>query len=191
MSTTQPIRDKELLQNFKNYYLYVEPQYRNYALIIAGLNTALRINDLLHLTWDMLYNNGQVKRHLTVKERKTGKYSRLLINSELQALLKEYRRQYYTDSSNPYLFCSSRKTDDPLSRYQAYRIIRHAAENVGLTDHISCHSLRKTFGYQAWKQGTPPALLMSIYNHSTYQITRRYLCIEQDDKDAVFSNICL
>lgn len=191
MSTTQPIRDKELLQDFKNYYLYVEPHYRNYALIITGLNTALRINDLLHLTWDMLYNDSQVKKHLTIRESKTGKYSRLLINSELQTLLKEYRIKYYTGSANPYLFCSNRKVSQPLSRYQAYRIIRHAAEQVGLNDHISCHSLRKTFGYQAWKQGTPPALLMSIYNHSSYQITRRYLCIEQDDKDAVFSNINL
>lgn len=191
MSTTQPIRNQETLQKFKNYYLHVEPNYRNYALIIAGLNTALRINDLLHLTWDMLYEGERLREHLTLRERKTGKYSRLLINAELQTLLSEYRRQYYTGSDNSYLFRSSRKPDMPLSRCQAYRIIRHAAERVGLTDHISCHSLRKTFGYQAWKQGIPPALLMSIYNHSSYQITRRYLCIEQDDKDEVFSNICL
>lgn len=191
MSTTQPIRNQEMLQKFKTYYLYDEPNYRNYALIITGLNTALRINDLLHLTWDMVYNDNQVKDHLTLKERKTGKYSRLLINTELQALLDEYRERYYTGSVNPYLFYSCRKPDMPLSRCQAYRIIRHAAEAVGLADHISCHSLRKTFGYHAWKQGTPPALLMSIYNHSSYQITRRYLCIEQDDKDAVFSNIRL
>ena len=78
-----------------------------------------------------------------------------------------------------------------MSRYQAYRIIRKAAESVGLPEHVSCHSLRKTFGYHAWKQGTPPALLMSIYNHSSYRITKRYLCIEQDDKDKVFCNINL
>lgn len=191
MSTTQPIRNRESLQDFKNYYLHAEPNYRNYALIIAGLNTALRINDLLHLTWDMVFDNEQVKEHLTLKERKTGKYSRILINAELQTLLDEYRKRYYTGSANPYLFYSSRKPDMPLSRCQAYRIICHAAEAVGLGDHISCHSLRKTFGYQAWKQGIPPALLMSIYNHSSYQITRRYLCIEQDDKDVVFSNIHL
>ena len=191
MSTTQPIRNRETLQKYKNYYLHDKPNYRNYVLIITGLNTALRINDLLHLTWDMVYNGEQVRDHLTLKERKTGKYSRLLINAELQTLLTEYRSRYYTGSANPYLFYSCRKPDMPLSRYQAYRIIRHAAEAVGLADHISCHSLRKTFGYHAWKQGTPPALLMSIYNHSSYQITRRYLCIEQDDKDAVFSTIHL
>lgn len=37
----------------------------------------------------------------------------------------------------------------------------------------------------------PPALLMAIYNHSSYQITKRYLCIDQDDKDEVYSKIRL
>ena len=68
---------------------------------------------------------------------------------------------------------------------------RKAAEAVGIEDVIRCHSLRKTFGYHAWKMGTPPALLMEIYNHSSFQITKHYLGIEQDDKDAVFRNIQL
>ena len=42
--------------------------------------------------------------------------------------------------------------------------------------------MRKTFGYYAWKYGTPPAVLMDIYNHSSYEITKRYLGIKQDDK---------
>ena len=81
--------------------------------------------------------------------------------------------------------------EQPLSRYQAFRIIKEAAAYAGLDASISCHSLRKTFGYHAWKQGTPPALLMDIYNHSSYRITKRYLCIDQDDKDEVFEHICL
>ena len=32
MSTTQPIRDREELQRFKNYYLLDEPNYRNYGI---------------------------------------------------------------------------------------------------------------------------------------------------------------
>lgn len=94
-------------------------------------------------------------------------------------------------SGNPYIFCSNRNSSAPMSRCQAYRIVRKAAEKIGLTDHVSRHSLRKTFGYHAWKQGTPPALLMSIYNHSSYRITRQYLCIEQEDKDKVFMDIKL
>ena len=69
--------------------------------------------------------------------------------------------------------------------------MKKAAADCHLEGVISCHSLRKTFGYHAWKQGTPPALLMNIYNHSSYQITKRYLGIEQSDKDAVFEKIRL
>lgn len=72
-----------------------------------------------------------------------------------------------------------------------FRIIKKAADQCGLREHISCHSLRKTFGYYAWKQGTPPALLMSIYNHSSYEITKRYLCIDQQEKDKVYMEIQL
>lgn len=59
------------------------------------------------------------------------------------------------------------------------------------TSNASLSHLSKTFGYYAWKQGTPPALLMDIYNHSSYRITKRYLCIDQDDKDKVFEHVCL
>ena len=55
----------------------------------------------------------------------------------------------------------------------------------------NCHSMRKTFGYYAWKYGTQPAVLMDIYNHSSYEITKRYLGIKQDDKDSVFLSINL
>ena len=90
-----------------------------------------------------------------------------------------------------FLFCTHSDPSHAISRFQAYRIIRRAAEECGLEGHISCHSLRKTFGYHAWKQGVPPAMLMNIYNHYSYQITKRYLGIEQDDMDYVFRKIDL
>ena len=124
-------------------------------------------------------------------EKKTGKETRILINKELQETLLSYRTTQPSIADTDYLFPSPRKTGSPLSRYQAYRIVRKAAEAVGIEDVIRCHSLRKTFGYHAWKMGTPPALLMEIYNHSSFQITKHYLGIEQDDKDAVFRNIQL
>lgn len=192
MSTTQPIRDKNMLQSFKNYYLLQSPHPRNYALIVLGLNTALRISDILNLTWEMVYNEKKRKfrTHIQVTEQKTGKESRIFINQEVQKVL-----QYYWETTENghcgYLFPGYRTSQNPLSRYQAYRIIRHAAEAIGMEDIIRCHSLRKTFGYHAWKQGTPPALLMNIYNHSSYQITTHYLCIEQDDRDKVFEAVQL
>ena len=190
MSTTQPIRDIKTLHNFKDYYLHIEPNLRNYTLIVVGLNTALRISDLLHLKWESVFQGSRIKDHIYVIESKTGKENRVFLNREAKSALKMYYNET-KGSDNAYIFGSCRSLAEPMSRCQAYRVVRKAAEKLGLTDHISCHSLRKTFGYHAWKQGTPPALLMSIYNHSSYRITRRYLCIEQEDRDKVFKDIKL
>ncbi|MBQ8596182.1 MAG: tyrosine-type recombinase/integrase [Lachnospiraceae bacterium] len=195
MSTTQPIRNKERLQLFKEYYLLVKPNLRNYLLIIIGLNSALRISDILHLTFGDIYDfhKKELRTHMVVKEQKTGKTNCIYINQEIRHALKLYA-DCNNHAADHWLFSGQKKqTEDfrPLSRYQAFRLIKEAAAYAGLPSNVSCHSLRKTFGYHAWKQGTPPALLMSIYNHSSYQITKHYLCIDQDERDAVFQKIIL
>ena len=192
MSTTQPIKDLKQLSDFKNYYLNISPSPRNYTLIIMGLNTALRISDILSLrqqnAWDR--DNKRWRTHMEVIEQKTGKHNCIYLNDEIKKVLDNYKCSEWKGTQ--YLFPSQKDKKQPITRYQAFRIVKKAAAYAGLSSaHISCHSLRKTFGYQAWKQGTPPALLMDIYNHSSYQITKRYLCIDQDDRDAVFANTVL
>ena len=116
------------------------------TIILIGLNTALRINDILHITWGDVYC-GERRRfytHLLITEKKTGKETRILINKELQETLLSYRTTQPSIADTDYLFPSPRKTGSPLSRYQAYRIVRKAAEAVGIEDVIRCHSLRKT-----------------------------------------------
>lgn len=194
MSTTQPIRDPQKLLAFKEYYWNLHPNARNHALCILCLNTALRITDVLHLKWGDIYDfsNQAFYSHILITEKKTGKSNMIALNNAAQAALSCYMASLFpAPSRQTYLFPSRKGLNQPLSRYQAFRIVKGAAGDVGLGEHVSCHSLRKTFGYYAWQQGIPPALLMNIYNHSSYQITKRYLGIEQDDKDNVFMNIVL
>lgn len=56
MGTTQPIRNNDELTAFRMYYKDIRPNSRNYCLIVMGLNTALRISNLLRLKWDNVYN---------------------------------------------------------------------------------------------------------------------------------------
>lgn len=195
MSTTQPIRSKEALDKLKHYYDVQKPNLRNSALIILGLNTALRISDILRLTWsDICDDNGEIREHLEVQEKKTGKRNLIALNRACCTILRNYQNYVFKKRKQEpaqFLFLSQKGKNTPISRSQAYRIIKTAANDCGLYEHVSCHSLRKTFGYHAWQQGCPPALLMSIYNHSSYQITKRYLCIEQDEKDEIYKTISL
>jgi ribosomal protein L13 len=57
------------------YYKDIRPNSRNYCLIVMGLNTALRISDLLRLKWDNVYNfeHHEFRTHFLINEQKTGK----------------------------------------------------------------------------------------------------------------------
>ena len=186
MGTTQPIRNKKTLENFRNYYKKEENKPRNYALIVFGLNSALRISDILNLKWKDVCNSAGYLEHIIVTEKKTGKKNVLALNRATKEALDYYRKTIETIDSEHYIFSSQKVKDEPITCSQAFRIIQKAAQKCGMKEPVSCHSLRKTFGYYAWKNGTPPALLMSIYNHSSYEITKRYLGIEQLDKDEVY-----
>ena len=191
MSATQPIKNKNDLTRFRNYYKEEELKPRNYALIVMGLNSALRIGDILSLRWEDVRRESAYRRHIWVREQKTGKDNMFPVNPMMVEALEFYRHYLTGYSSEKYIFESQKDRGNPISRSQAFRIIKKEADQCGLREHISCHSLRKTFGYYAWKQGTPPALLMSIYNHSSYEITKRYLCIDQQEKDKVYMEIQL
>ena len=124
-------------------------------------------------------------------EQKTGKHNRIALNKEAVQALQTLRDSLDMISEEDYLFKSRVGHNHPIDRTYAFRIIKEAVSDLNLEGSISCHSLRKTFGYHAWKKGIPPALIMSIYNHSSIEITKRYLSIDQDDKDEVFLNMNL
>lgn len=194
MSTTIPIKDKEVLEEFKNYYLK-KGNYRNYSMIVIGLNTALRISDILSLKWSDVYNfsTDRFKSHLELDEQKTGKHSVIALNDAAVSALRCFA-EHLPDSEfcrGKYIFASKKTENKPIGRVQAYRIVKEAATQTGLEEHISCHSLRKTFGYFAYKSGTDSVMLMEIYNHSSFRVTQRYLGIRQDERDAVFMQVNL
>lgn len=183
MAATEPIRSKKHLHAMANYFLQ-RGQIRNYVLLTLGVYTALRISDLLRLRWEDVYDDerGRFRTHITITEHKTGKIKTIALNKQAiraLSLYLPYRR-------SAFIF-ASRKGDKPISRVQAWRIIHGAAEAVGLAGKIGCHSLRKTWGYHAWtSQAVSPVVIMDIYNHSSYAVTKRYLGVAQDDLDKAY-----
>lgn len=173
MAATEPIRDKKQLKALADYFLK-RGQLRNYTLIVMGTSTALRISDLLRLRWSDVYDelHNTFRTHITIIEKKTKKTKTIALNKQvLQAL-----RLYLPHRRGDFIFVSNRKEGKAISRVQAWRIIHAAVVAVGVEGKISCHSLRKTWGYHAWtSKEISPVVIMHIYNHSNYEVTRRYL----------------
>jgi Site-specific recombinase XerD len=186
MKTVEPIRNKKDIQAISKYYQQLG-QFRNNLLIITGLHTALRISDILRLTWSDVYNfdTNTYKKHITLVEKKTRKSKAIALNRQVIQALRLYFKTQNPSPKEP-LFLSQRRTGKAISRIQAYRIIRSASESIRLCTRVSCHSLRKTFGYHAWKNKESLAVITDIFNHSSLAITRRYLGICQDDQDKLY-----
>ena len=122
MSKTQPIKDEEMLKNFRNYYRDIEPNPRNYALIVFGLNSALRISDILGLCWNDVYSdqNHRYREHIAVWEQKTGKENILIVNQHAKEALEYYRKTLLHYHKNDYIFQGQKSGPEPLSRSQAF-----------------------------------------------------------------------
>ena len=182
-AATQPIRNKKHLQRLAGYFLK-RKEYRNHLLLVIGSHTALRISDILSLTWKDVYNEEKAEfcTHISLTERKTGKTKLVALHPRVIAALRLYLPHRRGDA----LFASTHNCLVAISRVQAWRILSGAAAAIELGIRVSAHALRKTFGYHCWREGVPVTVLMEIYNHSSYEVTRRYLGVTQDDLDRAY-----
>ena len=183
MATTEPIRNKDQVRDFINYY-HTQGQTRNWVLTTMCVFSALRISDVLRLSCDDVYNfrTGAIRTTITLNEQKTKKPKRVALNKHVIKALKAYQPE--AKPGMPLILNAN--TGKAISRIQAYRLIQSAAAAVGIEGKVSCHSLRKTFGYHAWKDGVSPAIIMEIYNHSSLAVTRKYLGVTQADMNEVY-----
>lgn len=189
MAATEPIRNKKQLKALGEYFLQ-RGQLRNYVMVVMGAHTVLRISDLLQLKWSDVYDEerGEFYPHVTVWEKKTGKTRTIALHKQIIHAL----RLYLPYRRGDFIFVSNRRDGRAISRIQAWRIIHAAVTAVGVMGKIACHSLRKTWGYHACRDGkVPPVVIMNVYNHSNFATTLRYLGIEQDDLDDAYLGLDL
>lgn len=122
MGTTQPIRKKQQLEHFRNYYKKEENKPRNYALIVFGLNSALRISDILDLKWKDVCNSVGYLDHIIVMEKKTGKKNVLALNRATKEALNYYRKTLDTIVPEHYIFSSQKMNQlHGLKRFELFK----------------------------------------------------------------------
>ena len=83
-------------------------------------------------------------------EQKTGKRNTIALNKEAIQSLRQLQDTLPTPDPGEYIFKSRVGVNQPIVRSYAFRIIKQAVSDLNLEGTISCHSLRKTFGYHAW-----------------------------------------
>lgn len=179
MNIVEPIKSIKDIQNIKQI---LSKKPRNALLFSFGINSGLRIADILSLD----VKDVKDKDYIELREKKTNKYKKFPINENLKVEIEEFVRDVPDDRP---LFYTQRGYR--LDRAQAYRILNKAARAVGIKGRIGTHTLRKTFGYHFYQRYDDIVMLQKIFNHSSSSITLRYIGIEQEDIDKIYLNFYL
>ena len=178
----EPIRDKRKIDAMKKYLK--GKNVRDYVLFVMGINSGLRISDLLNLQVEDVRD----KERITLREKKTGKTKDFPLSDSSRKILDDYLR---TKNLTTGPLFPSRKGAAAISRVQAYLIINEAAKAVGIKYSVGTHTLRKTFGYWAYQQGIDVTRIQQLLNHSSPGITLRYIGITKEELDNIYINLNL
>ena len=181
----EPLKDKKQIEAVEKYL--EERNKRNRLIWVFGCNSGLRVSDILALNIEDVKD----KNYIEIIEKKTKKPKSFPLNSKLKRLIKEYldsdRCKVYAIGKVEPLFVG--KKHHRLDRSQVYRFINKACKDLGIETNVGCHTMRKNFGYHAFKQyGNNIALIQKLFQHSSPVVTLRYIGIDKEEIDKTYEN---
>ncbi|MFB4165634.1 tyrosine-type recombinase/integrase [Alteribacillus sp. JSM 102045] len=155
---------------------------RDFLLFVMGINTGLRIGELLELkVHDVRNEDGIIPQFIFLNEKS------IFLNDQVKRALK-YHFSCFSPSLNGYLFSSSR-SNKPITRQQAYRIVNEAAKSAGIEEKIGTHTLRKTFGYHAFVKGVAISLIQERFSQAIPSETLKYVGVEKNEPKKIDVNL--
>jgi len=157
-----------------------------------GVNTALRISDLLSLTMDNVRALDPAQPALNVIEQKTGKLRKIVVNQTALAVMQRRLTEY---PDHGWLFQSDavnrnrREPPKPINRRSVSRVFEKVGQKVAPKVALGTHSMRKTRGYAMHKAGRSIESIAKVLNHSSPAVTMRYIGLVQQDIDESYTEL--
>ena len=196
MRFVEPIRDIKKVTQIKNVLRWAN-KIRDLLLFELGINSALRISDLLGVqVKDLFDDEGNINEFFNIREEKTNKSNRITITPKVQETLKQYREiyPYIVQKPDYYVFFHSKrapKGETHIDRKIAWKMISERCHSIWLKGNFWGHTLRKTWWYQARQNAIPLEIIQHKLNHSSLAVTQRYLWITDDEVAQACNNLYL
>ena len=167
MNWVAPIKDEETLKRFGETLKEVD--YKYYIMFELGVGTGLQLQDILS------FKNKDVtdKKEITVEIGTKNIKNTFKISDDLQKIIHDF-----TEGKDPdaYLIYGhqGKEKETPVSREQAYRVLRAAGHKIGLSS-IGAQTMRKTFAWKYYKETGDIYYLQNLFNHASPSITYRFI----------------
>lgn len=161
--------------------LFEDKNYKMCLLVSVGCFWGLRISDILALKWNDILGKDSIE----IIEKKTQKKRIIAVNPQLKQLISDCYIKIKPLGIQSPVFISQKGSVYSIQRINI--ILKQIKVKFKLDiQNFSTHSFRKTMGRQVLTLSGENAefaliKLMEIYNHSSLNITKRYLGIKADE----------
>ena len=174
MNWVAPIKDQETLKNFGETLKQVD--YKYYIMFELGVGTGLQLQDIL------AFKNKDVtgKKEIEVTIGTRNMKNVFTVPEELYSLIYSNQKLLYdalyhaSHHTMAYLILGHSSSNKPVSREQAYRVLRSAGHKIGLNS-IGAQTMRKTYAWNYYKETGDIYHLQKLFNHASPSITYRFI----------------
>ncbi len=168
-------------------YRYQKDKQRDLLIIKLLYTSALRVSELVKLTWKDFEPRGNGTGQINVLGKGNKKRS-ILLPQWLWAELMEFRAEA-TDSNAVFTSRGGGRgkalAGGHLDRSQINRIVEKATQRAGIDKKVSPHWLRHAHATHALKSGADIGLVKQTLGHDNVSTTSRYLDVVPDDSSAM------
>ncbi len=165
MNWVAPIKDKETLKLFGEQLKEID--YKYYILFELGVGTGLQLQDILKFKVKDVAGKSEISVKIGTKNIENTFY----LSKELQKIIADFIAHKDPDS---YLILGHSSANKPVSREQAYRVLRAAGHRIGLSS-IGAQTMRKTFAWNYYHETGDIYYLQKLFNHASPSITYRFI----------------
>ncbi len=175
--TTEPLKSLDEVERVRAVLVH---DLRGMALFRVGTNTAFRASDILKLKRTDLKGS-----EIHVREKKTGKLRRVIVNEPTIEAIKAYLASREDDYEWMFVGQRGKMTHGYLGK-----LVRGWFEKAGIDRmNVASHSMRKTFvRLQHEVFDVSLGTLMTALNHSTEQQTLAYAGLTAEDVARAYAN---
>jgi integrase len=184
MKGCRPLSESEVIivsQSFSGRFAA-----RDRALFILGLKSGLRISELLSLQVKDVCRYGHMLERITVARRRMkGKHEgrTVLFHPDAQSAVAAWLRVAPL-GPDAYLFQSRQGENKPMTRMQAWTVLKQAYDANQLTGKVACHSMRKTYACKIYeKVGHDLVKTQKLMGHKNVNSTVQYLSFAESELD--------
>lgn len=176
MKWVSPIKDEEKLEKFLDRLGEVDEKYR--ILFEVGIGTGMQLQEILRLKVKDVRRREVFATMLGTRSIRR----EFRISQDLRQMIDVFTRD--REEEDYLIYGHATRKDQPLSREQAYRVLKEAGIRAGIGE-VGATTMRKTFAWRYYQRTGDIYYLQDLLGHISPSVTYRYIGIQPSAKVGV------